>query len=177
MAKHLNLAVACASNRVMGRETRLPWRIPEDLRWFHEHTAGKTLILGRICYETWPAVHGEGRRPIVITSRSASELRACTPPAGSDAPLLARSVAEALAIAERLPGDEVIVCGGQRIFEETLPHCHLLYLTEVHAVVAGDVHFPEWRHLSWKSHYKRDSEDAGYRITFNILERVPAQPS
>jgi dihydrofolate reductase len=157
----------------MGCENRLPWRIPEDLRWFHEHTAGRTLILGRICYETWPAVHREGRRPIVITSRSAEALRPCPLPPDALPPLLARSVPEALALAGNQP-DEIIVCGGERIFEETLPRCHRLYLTEVHADVEGDVYFPEWRHLPWKSIYRRDSEDAGFRLTFNILERLPS---
>ena len=41
-------------NRVMGRANRLPWRIPEDLRFFHEETAGKPIVLGRICYQKWP---------------------------------------------------------------------------------------------------------------------------
>ena len=71
MANSIDLIVACASNRVIGRETRLPWSIPEDHRWFHELTAGRTLVLGRICYETWPRAHTQGRVPIVITSRSA----------------------------------------------------------------------------------------------------------
>jgi dihydrofolate reductase len=54
MPKTLNLMVACAENRVMGVQGRLPWRIPEDLAFFHDETAGKTIILGRICYQTWP---------------------------------------------------------------------------------------------------------------------------
>ncbi|HET7535533.1 MAG TPA: dihydrofolate reductase, partial [Candidatus Didemnitutus sp.] len=60
MAKPLNLIVACAENRVIGRDRKLPFRIPEDHAWFHEKTAGQTVILGRICYETWPRVLLDG---------------------------------------------------------------------------------------------------------------------
>ena len=103
----INLMVACAENRVMGRKNRLPWRIPEDLRLFHEETAGKTIILGRICYETWPRAREDGRRLIVITSNPSLE---------RDGVRVARSVPEALEIAEAMPG-EIYVNGGERIFE------------------------------------------------------------
>ncbi|MBI5381606.1 MAG: dihydrofolate reductase [Opitutae bacterium] len=161
MPKPLNLVVACAENRVMGRAGRLPWRIPEDLAWFHEHTRGQTVVLGRICYETWPRVDLDGRQPIVLTSR---------PEIARPGTRVAHSVPEALAIAETLPG-EILVCGGQRIFEETLPLATRLYLTLVHAEVPGDVYFPEWRHLPWREISRRESRDASYRYTFFVLER------
>ena len=57
--KLLNLIVACAENRVIGRDRRLPWRIPEDLQFFHDQTAGQTVVLGRVCFETWPRATSE----------------------------------------------------------------------------------------------------------------------
>ena len=47
MPKLLHLQVACAENRVIGREGRLPWSIPEDLKFFHEQTAGQTVATAR----------------------------------------------------------------------------------------------------------------------------------
>ncbi len=67
MPKLLHLQVACAENRVIGRAGRLPWRIPEDLKFFHDQTAGQIVVLGRICFQTWPRVLLDGRRPVVIT--------------------------------------------------------------------------------------------------------------
>ena len=96
MPKMINLMVACAENRVMGRKNRLPWRIPEDMRFFHEQTAGKTIILGRICYQTWPRAREDGRRLIVVTSDASLE---------RDGVRVARSVPEALEIAEAMPGE------------------------------------------------------------------------
>jgi len=163
MPKMINLMVACAENRVMGRKNRLPWRIPEDLRLFHEETAGKTIILGRICYETWPRAREDGRRLIVITSNPSLE---------RDGVRVARSVPEALEIAEAMPG-EIYVNGGERIFEEVLglERPMRLRLTLVHAEVPGDRFFPEWRHLEWREVGRRDSSDENYRYTFFTLER------
>ncbi len=161
-AKPLNLIVACAANRVIGRAGRLPFHIPEDKKWFHDRTAGTTVVLGRICYETWPRVRADGRVPVAISSN-----RALAQPGVHVAP----DVASALAIAQTLPG-EIMICGGQRIYEETLPLADRLLLTYVHADVPGDTWFPEWRQMAWRESWRHDGADANYRYTFSILDRV-----
>jgi dihydrofolate reductase len=163
MPKMINIMVACAENRVMGRENRLPWRIPEDLRFFHDETEGKTIILGRICYQTWPRAREDGRRLVVITRDRSLE---------ADGVRVAASVTEALLIAESMPG-EIYVNGGERIFEEVLAldRPMRLHLTLIHAEVEGDRHFPEWRHLNWREVSRRDSSDENYSYTFFTLER------
>jgi dihydrofolate reductase len=65
-----------------------------------------------------------------------------------------------------------MICGGQRIFEETLDRAGRIYLTLVHAEVPGDTFFPEWRRLNWRETDRRESADANYRYTFSTLERV-----
>jgi len=179
MSKPLTLIVACAENRVIGRDGKLPFDIPEDKAWFHEKTAGQTVVLGRICYETWPKVLADGRQPVVITSQPGHvkeiaaqkvglNLRgAQVPPQGI---LTAVDVTAALAIAQTLPG-EIMICGGQRIYEETLPIADRILLTLVHAEVPGDTFFPEWRHLPWRETWRKEGRDANYRYTFMQLDR------
>lgn len=162
MTKPLTLIVACGENRVIGRDQRLPFDIPEDKIWFHEKTAGQTVVLGRICFETWPKVLADGRQPVVISRNRTL---------ASDRVRVAGNVTEALAIARTLPG-EIMVCGGQRIYEETLPIADRILLTLVHAEVPGDTWFPEWRHLPWRETWRKESADANYRYTFSALERV-----
>lgn len=161
MSKPLTLIVACAENRVIGRNGRLPFDIPEDKAWFHGKTAGQTVVLGRICFETWPKVLADGRQPVVITSNRAL---------ASDRVRVAATVPAALAIAQTLPG-EIMICGGQRIYEETLPVADRLLLTLVHAEVPGDTFFPEWRHLPWRETWRQEGRDANYRYTFLQLDR------
>lgn len=161
--KLLHLIVACAENRVIGRDGRLPWRIPEDWKFFQEKTAGQICIMGRVCFETWSAASRDGRRPIVITRRT--EL-------AREGVRVVHSLAEALRVAETLPG-ELHICGGQRIYEETLAldRPMRLYLTLIHAEVAGDTYFPEWRHLPWRELDRRETSDANWRYTFLTLEK------
>lgn len=163
MPKLLHLQVACAENRVIGREGRLPWRIPEDLQFFHDQTAGQTVVLGRVCFETWPRVLLDGRQPVVITRNTAL---------ATDQVRVAGSLPAALAIAENLPG-EIHLCGGERIYGEALAlnRPMRLHLTLVHADVPGDTFFPEWRHLAWRETSRRESADANFRYTFYTLER------
>jgi dihydrofolate reductase len=168
----LHLIVACARNRVIGRDRRLPWSIPEDLAHFHRATAGQICVLGRICYETWPRARADGRRCVVISRR-----RELAQPGVQ----VASSLAAALAAAEALPG-EIFVCGGERIFTETVALAGSrplrLHLTLVDADVPGDTFFPEWRHLAWQEVDRRASADAHYRYTFLTLDLVapPARP-
>ena len=119
-------------------------------------------MLGRICFETWPRVLLDGRKPVVITSNRAL---------ANDQVRVAANVTEALAIAQELPG-EIMVCGGQRIYEETLSIADRILLTLVHSPVDGDTYFPEWRQLPWRETWKKDGADANYRYTFSILDRV-----
>ena len=185
MSKPLTLIVACAENRVIGRDGKLPFDIPEDKAWFHQKTAGQTVVLGRIGFETWPKVLADGRQPVVITSqpkhmqeiaaqkvgpvlRAGLNLRgAQVPPQGI---LTAANVPAALTLAQALPG-EIMICGGQRIYEETLPLADRLLLTLVHAEVPGDTFFPEWRHLPWRETWRKEGLDANYRYTFLQLDR------
>ena len=160
--KPITLIVACGENRVIGRDGRLPFDIPEDKAWFHDKTAGQTVVLGRICFETWPKVLADGRQPVVITRDHAL---------ASDRVRVAGDVTTALAIAQTLPG-EIMICGGQRIYEEILPITDRILLTLVHAEVPGDTWFPEWRHLTWRETWRKESADANYRYTFSELERV-----
>lgn len=180
MSKLLHIVVAAAENRVIGRDGKLPWRIPEDAEHFRNLTRGAVCVMGRICFDTWPEALRDGRQPIVLTSRplrpapgSASLGRAEARAAGESIPIVARSLPEALAVAETVPG-ELFVCGGERIFADTLRLSRpmRLHLTLVHADVAGDRFFPEWRHLAWREIDRRESRDANFFYSFITLERV-----
>jgi dihydrofolate reductase len=168
MPKLLHLIVACAENRVIGRGGKLPWRIPEDLKFFHDETAGQICVLGRVCFETWPRATQDARRPVVLTSDETI---------ARENVRVVHSLAAALEVAETLPG-KICICGGQRIYEETLALARpmRLHLTLIHAEIPGDTFFPEWRHLAWREIARRESADANYRYTFLTLDRVAGAP-
>jgi len=157
------LIVSCSENRVIGRDGGLPWSIPEDQRHFHDKTSGQIVVLGRICFETWPQAARDGRRPIVVTSNlglAAGPVRVCD------------SLPAALELASDLPG-EIYICGGERIYSEAIamPQAFRLYLTLVHSHVAGDRFFPKWRPIFPREIERRESSGAGWNYTFLTLER------
>lgn len=168
MPNPLNLIVACAENRVIGRAGKLPWRIPEDWRFFKRQTAGATVVLGRVSFESWKSVLDDDRHAVVLTRNRQL---------AGDRVQVAGSLPAALALAEAT-GREIYICGGQRIFEEALllPQATRLYLTLVHAVVKGDRTFPDWRGAFPRVLEARDGADENYRYTFYVLGRA-APPS
>ena len=127
-------------NRVIGRDNRLPWRLPADLRHFKAVTMGKPMIMGRKTYESIGRPL-PGRTNIVISRNPdfrAEGVRSVT------------SLAAALALSEQLAVidgcEELVVIGGAQIYAETIPLADRLYLTEVQTRIeparVDDVHFP-----------------------------------
>ena len=65
------LIVAVAENGVIGRDNALPWRIPEDMKWFVARTKGKPCVMGRKTWESFPKKPLPGRTNIVVTRDAA----------------------------------------------------------------------------------------------------------
>ncbi len=130
------IIAAIAENGVIGREGKLPWHIPEDLKRFKSLTMNQPSVMGRKTFESLgkPLVD---RKNIVITSRKGYN------PGGV---IVAHSFEDAL---KECRDDIAFVIGGRTVFEEALPVADRLELTLIHRVVEGDVYFPpigsEWK--------------------------------
>ena len=132
----ITLVLARADNGVIGRDGRLPWHIPADLKRFKALTMGKPMVMGRKTFESFPKPL-PGRRHIVLTR---------DPTWAAEGAEVAHSVDEALALA----GGDVSVIGGAAVFALFLDRADRVELTEVHAAVAGDVSVPAfdgWREV------------------------------
>lgn len=158
----VSLIAAVARNGVIGRDNRLPWRLPADLQHFKRLTMGKPVIMGR---RTWQSLGRPlpGRRNIIVTRDPA--LRA-------EGGVVTHSLAEAMEAASG--SDEVMIIGGAGLFAEILPRADRLYLTEVQAEVDGDVYFPkfdtaEWAETDRQAH--RADEKNEFDYDFVVLER------
>jgi dihydrofolate reductase len=126
----LFLAIAAMSfDRVIGRQGRIPWHLPEDFRWFKRRTMGQVLVMGRKTFEAIGRVL-PGRETIVLTRSGWSAPGILTAPSLDALPL---SCADPR---------EVFICGGAEVYAAALPRCRDLYLTRVKFHVAGDAYFP-----------------------------------
>jgi len=126
--------VAMSSNRVIGREGRLPWHFPEDLKFFKRTTLGHPILMGRATFDSIGRPL-PGRLNIVLSSTM-------TPREGVT---VIRSAAELPQVCG--DADTVFVIGGARVFEELLPRCDGLYLTWISQPYEGDVLLPPFEHL------------------------------
>jgi dihydrofolate reductase len=159
------LIVAVAENGVIGREGKLPWRIPEDMKWFKARTEGRPLIMGRKTWESLPKQPLPGRTNIVIT-RDRNYM--------AEGAVVVGSLAAAIDVATGEEPEEIMVMGGGQIYREALPLAARIYLTRVHGAMAGDAHFPEFELDVWRetvvSVYPSSAERAiGY--SFVILDK------
>ncbi len=125
------LIVAYTKNRVIGREGRIPWRIPGEQRRFRELTTGNVVIMGRRSYEEigHPLPN---RYNIIVSKTKRFEAENCT---------TAGSLPEAI----RLAGDrDVYISGGAGLYLEAVDLVEKMYITEIDAEIAGDTYFPEF---------------------------------
>lgn len=131
------LIAALSQNRCIGRHNKLPWHLPNDLKYFKRETWGRPIVMGR---KTWESLGRPlpGRTNIVITRQPGYE---------AEGARVVASLEEALRLAQDVAlidgADRVMVIGGGEIFRAALPLADYLYLTEVHAQVEGDAFFPE----------------------------------
>jgi len=150
-------------DRVMGRDGQLPWHITEDLRRFKQLTMGHRIVMGRKTYESIGRPL-PGRRSIVITRQadfSASGVET------------AQHLEEALRMAE--DDDEIFVIGGAQIYQLALPIAKRLYVTRVHAEVAGDTLFPQVDWDDWdlvEESGSQTSRTAPFTFSFQMFERT-----
>jgi dihydrofolate reductase len=146
--------LARAANGVIGRDGRLPWHLPADLRRFRALTTGKPMVMGRRTFDSFPAPL-PGRRHIVLTRDRGWR---------ADGAEVAHDPAAALALAG--PG-EVAVIGGAEVFALFLRGADRIELTEVHATPDGDAVVPAFR--GWREASREDHLAEGDRPAYSFV--------
>ncbi len=168
----LNAIAAVAENRVIGCDGGLPWRLPDDLKWFKRTTLGHPVITGRKNLEATGAGGGgvlPGRRNIVLSRQRGYRCE------GAE---VVHSLEEAL---KRVEGDaEVFVIGGEEVYRSAMPRVDRLYLTHVHAEPRGDTYFPAVDMSQWQSktleHHPADDRHAHAFTIVQYARKNPTPP-
>jgi dihydrofolate reductase len=156
------LIVARAQNGVIGRDGKLPWHLPADLKRFKALTMGTAMVMGRKTFESLPGLL-PGRRHIVLTRDQHWRAE------GAE---VAHEADEVLQLASQEP---VSVIGGAEVFELFLPLADRIELTEVLENVPGDTAIPDprsdgaWREIFSEEHSAADGRPA---FRFVTLERA-----
>lgn len=126
-SKRMTAIVAMSRNRVIGLDGKIPWHLPEDLRWFKEKTLGGALLMGRKTYDSIGRPL-PGRETFVV-SRSAQ--------------IAGVQMVRDLATFDPAQTDRpVFVVGGSEIYRQMLPRCHDIFVTQLSTDESGDAYMP-----------------------------------
>ena len=144
------IIAAVARNRVIGKDNKLLWNIPEDMAHFKALTSGHTVIMGRKTWESLPPRFRPlpGRRNIVI-SRQANYAAPGAEVADSleNALKLATTLGPA---ADSMVVATVFIIGGEQIYRQAMAVADRLEITEVDQEPEGDAWFPEIVAVDWE---------------------------
>lgn len=169
----LSMIVAMTAERIIGREGRLPWSLPEELQLFRRLTLGGTLIMGRCTWESLPGPL-EGRRNLVL-SRGLSDIPGIT--ICRDWPQILQAAVSAQ--------DPIWVIGGASVYRRALPETEWLHISWVHGQFSGNSRFPglfadDWELLEQRPfsgftycHYRRRQQPG---TTRSATVRQPLAP-
>ncbi len=157
----ISVIVAFSEGNIIGKNNKMPWKLPADLKRFKAITTGHTVVMGRKTYESIGRPL-PNRKNIVLTSIPESIIDCVT----SD------SLRDAIAISGN--ETELFIIGGESVYKQTFQFADKLYVTEVHANLAGDAVFPEIDYSEWvetsREAHKADEKNE-YDYTFINYER------
>lgn len=135
---------AMARNRVIGKDNKMPWHIPEEFKYFRRVTMGKPLIMGRKSFDALGGKPLPGR-PHIIISRDPASVQGDVTAVST----IEEAIAKGREFALRDGMDEVFIAGGAQIYAAALPFTQRLYLTIIEHDYDGDVLFPEFDLAEW----------------------------
>lgn len=151
----ISFHLARADNGVIGRDGRLPWHLPADLKRFKAQTMGRPMIMGRKTFDSFPAPL-PGRRHIVLTRDTGWQAE------GAE---VAHGVEQALALA----GADAAVIGGAEIFALFLDRATHIELTEVHLDAEGDARMPPFDPARWRETARVPHPADGERPAYDFV--------
>ena len=164
----LSIIAAVSKNRVIGLDNDLPWRLPNDFKYFKATTLGKPCLMARRTFDSLGGVL-KGRTNIVLTTQQNFE---------AEGAIVVHSIEQGIAVANEHLGDtkEIMVLGGATLYEQILPIVDRLYLTEIDAEFEGDTFFPKFdRSLFCETSRRLHEVDDrhAHQFSFVVYDRVP----
>ena len=136
----LSTIVAIANNNVIGKDNKLIWHLPEDLKRFKQITTGKNIIMGRKTFESLGRVL-PNRKHIILCNDMEMDIDNENVEILDDISKLDKYINS---------GEENFVIGGATIYKLLMPYVNKLYITKINHHFEGDVYFPEIKETEWK---------------------------
>ncbi len=184
-----SIIVAMSSNRVIGMDNQLPWKLSGDMAWFKKQTLNKVLLLGRKTWESLPIRPLPGREHIIISQNNQYLPLSVTGKVVHSVKIV-NSVEQILECAQiideqlsqnknaAVSQSELMVIGGATVYRLMLPLCDTLYITRVKGDFSGDTWFPEVDESQWQEVFSEShtaDEKNQYDYEFLIKQKIVKQ--
>jgi dihydrofolate reductase len=161
----VSMIAALDAQNGIGSANQLVWHLPDDFKWFKEHTIGKPLIMGRNTMLSLGRALPK-RLNIVVSSSAENIIEGFTH---------AYTVKEALSLLDP-DTEEVMIIGGGQMYKSMLDQADRLYLTRIHHTFDKmDTFFPVWKASEWRqTHQAHHTVDDRHQYAFDFLiyERI-----
>ena len=152
----LSIVVAKAKNNIMGKENKLVWNLPEDLKHFRKLTEGHTIIMGRKTFESLGGIL-PNRKHIIFSQNPDFKIENEN----------VQVVHSLLQIQDLIEGkEEAFVIGGAMLYNFLMPYVKKMYVTEIEKDFEGDAFFPVIDTNIWKE----TSREKGLKDEQNNLD-------
>lgn len=161
---NISFVVAASENNVIGKDNKLPWHLPNDLKFFKNTTWAMPVIMGRKTFESFGKALS-GRINIVITRQANWK---------ADGAVVVNNIDQAVEAAAATDAKEAFIIGGGDIFRQSWQRAGKIYITRVHAEFEGDAFFPEIAENEWQleSNIKFQADEKHlYPYSFQIWGR------
>jgi len=180
-----SMIFATTENGVIGKDNKLLWHLPNDLKRFKKLTENKIVIMGKKTYKSLPDGPLPGRLNVVVCNDDIDFLKSTEPVSVPNTgvakvPTLQAALNfvhnfELNPAMKNIKTNEYFVIGGGRIYELFLPYVRKIYMTIVHTEMEGDTYMPdihkyEWNEMEEIENQKDDTHEFDY--TFVKLKRV-----
>ncbi len=159
----LSIIVAVAKNNVIGKDNKLIWHLPEDLKRFKKLTTGHNIIMGRRTFESLGRVL-PNRKHIILCNDAKLDIDDENVEVLDDVSKLGKY---------ETSDEENFVIGGASIYKLLLPKANKLYITEIDEEFEGDVYFPEidknvWQEVEREKGLKNENNPYDYEYVTYI---------
>jgi len=157
----ISMIAAMAANRVIGKDNKMPWHLPEELSYFKGVTMGKPIVMGRNTYESIGRPL-PGRKNIVVSTNKSLMIEGVT---------VVHSAQEAIAAGDNC--EELMIIGGAQLYAQMLAHVDCLYITDIALETVGDAFFPDYTCYQWtESERALHHSKSGIDFSTYTLNRV-----
>lgn len=159
----ITLIAAMDRERTIGHKGEIPWmgKLPRDLLRFRERTKGKTVVMGRVTFDS--IGHALPDRENIVLTKDIEWTAQNVTPMNDPQQLFRRAIKE-----------EVFIIGGKAVYEIFLPYADTLDLAMVDHVFDGDTHFPEFSSREWSvvaDEYHPADEENDFPVRFALFTR------